>query len=173
MLLIHGVYHLARRTVAYRNDYCRACDAPRRAFRHRTFDVLHFFWIPVLPLGLWKRWHCSTCGNDPHEAVRTRRGMMWLGVACLVLFSAAFWAHSPGQEPALVWSLRLGGLLATGLAARAALRAKPEGNFKERLRAIQPIMESSCPACHVMLVPDVPCWKCPKCGMVREALPVV
>ena len=55
MLVIHGVYRWGRKLVAYRNDYCLSCAAPRLAFQHRTFDVLHAFWIPLIPIGLWKR----------------------------------------------------------------------------------------------------------------------
>src|SRR5262249_35658489 len=91
MLVVYGIYKVARRIVAFRNDYCLSCAAPRLAYRHRTFDILHVFWLPVLPLGMWKRWHCSACGNDPHRQFRTSRGMKWLGIALLAFFALVFW----------------------------------------------------------------------------------
>ena len=65
MLLVHGRYFWARRILAFRNDYCLTCRAARMAFLHRTFDVFHLFWIPVLPLGFWQRWRCGVCGAEP------------------------------------------------------------------------------------------------------------
>ena len=37
---------------------------------HRTFDVLHVFFIPFLPLGFWKRWLCAMCGAESARAAR-------------------------------------------------------------------------------------------------------
>ena len=89
MLIIHGVYHLWPKRVGFRNDYCLGCDKPRRSFAVRTFDVGHLFWIPILPVGLWKHWKCSECGRDPHVHVRTRRSFNWV-VSGSWFFSLAF-----------------------------------------------------------------------------------
>lgn len=171
MIVIHGVYHVAHQMVAYRNDYCRTCDAPRLAFQHRTFDILHVFWVPVLPLGLWSRWRCSACNTHPHQRVRTNRGMMWAGVMCLLLFTVAFWEVDPGQDAAFTWSMRVAAPLGTVLAVRAALKATPDVDLKERLRLVEPIMAASCPVCHVGLMPAEPWWRCPRCRIERRALP--
>lgn len=99
MLVMHGTYSLARKLVAYRNDYCLQCDAPRLAFQHRTFDVLHAFFLPVLPLGLWKRWQCAVCGRNPHESGRTRKSLKWAGTAILGLMSLSMWVVSTQEKP--------------------------------------------------------------------------
>ena len=75
MVIIHGVYHWSPKQVEFRNDYCLSCSAQRRAIRVRTFDVAHLFWIPILPLGFWKRWkrcprfatHSVANLGDPQE----------------------------------------------------------------------------------------------------------
>ena len=52
MILIHGVYHWRPTPVAFRNDYCIPCRAERTSIQVRTIDVLHLFWVPLLPLGV-------------------------------------------------------------------------------------------------------------------------
>src|ERR1051325_10280802 len=65
MVVIWGVYRWWPKPVAFRNDYCIRCGSERVALHVRTVDVLHIFFIPLLPLGLYKRWRCSQCGNPP------------------------------------------------------------------------------------------------------------
>jgi hypothetical protein len=174
MLVVHGTYLWARKVVAYRNDYCLACDSQRLAFQHRTFDVLHVFFIPVLPLGLWKRWHCSVCGRDPHASTRTRKSLKWAGVATLLLMSLSGWAVSPTEKPedaTFIWGMRIIGPIAFVWALRATLKDPPEVKLAERLRTVAPILDANCPVCQVMLSPTEPAWQCPQCGMRRRALP--
>jgi hypothetical protein len=57
MILVHGFYRFKPKRVAFRNDFCLACAKAVRAFQVRTFDVLHVFWIPLLPV-----WHRPKCG---------------------------------------------------------------------------------------------------------------
>jgi hypothetical protein len=174
MFLIHGTYMWARKVVAYRSDYCLTCDAQRLAYQHRTFDVLHLFFVPILPLGLWRRWRCSVCGKNPHESVRTRRSPKWAGVVTLFLMSLSSWAVSTREKPedaAFIWCMRIGGPLAFAWALRATLKSPPDVNLRERLRTVPPLMDSTCPVCQTMLWPTEPAWKCPKCGIQRRALP--
>jgi hypothetical protein len=174
MLIVHGTYSWGRKLVSYRNDYCLTCNAQRLSFQHRTFDVLHLFWIPFLPLGLWKRWHCSECGNDPHATNRTRRSLKWAGIAILALMAASGWAVSPEEKPddlAFIWAMRIGGPLAVAWAVWATVKSPPDVQLKDLLRAVPPIMDAHCPACGVMLLPEEPAWRCPQCGLARRALP--
>jgi len=173
MLLVHGRYLWARRLVAFRNDYCLACGAPRLAYRHRTFDVLHVFWIPFLPLGFWKRWHCAVCGNDPHEQVRTRRWLKWVGVVILLLMTLTFWTVPAKDETGdliFTWVMRLGAPLLAAWAVWATLKSPPDDRLKELLAAVEPNRDHRCPACQVDLIPEDPDWRCPQCGMTRQAL---
>src|SRR5258708_39448951 len=56
-----GVHSYNSRIVAYRNDFCLSCEAPRRAHQVRSFKAYRVFYIPVLPLGFWREWQCSEC----------------------------------------------------------------------------------------------------------------
>src|SRR5690349_21622497 len=110
VLVIHGTYHFGRRILAFRNDYCLTCAGPRLANLHRTFDVLHVFWLPILPLGSWSRWKCGTCGSNPHARAATSRALKWAGIACLVIGSVVFWAAPADRrlgrdnDPAMIWT---------------------------------------------------------------------
>ena len=173
MLIVHGVYYFRRTRVSYRNDYCLSCDGPRLAFQYRTFDVAHVFWIPVLPLGFWRRWNCAECGADPHASTRSRPTLLWLGVLCLVFMTVAFWMAPPRgsmEDVVVAWCFRIGGPIATIAAIRSILN-RPEGvNLRERLRAVEPNMSALCPFCDVELEPRHPRWRCPSCGIERAAL---
>ena len=174
MLIIHGRYFWGRRLLAFRNDYCLKCAVPRMAFLHRTFDVLHIFWIPVLPLGFWKRWHCGECGSNPHARVTTRPALKWAGVVLLALFSLVMWAPAVDrdiEEPAFRWALRLGFPAATIVAAIASTRAKPPERLAEKLRTIQPNRDGTCPRCGTTLTVASPWYRCGKCGLERQVLP--
>ena len=175
MIILHGVYHVARTRLAYRNDYCVTCAAPRMALCERTLDLLHVFWIPVLPLGLWKRWHCSRCGSDPHARVTTRPLMKWLGIGCLVLISATFWLVPGGEvsreDVAFLWGMRLGAPIVTVVALWATVRGRREASLAELLRGVEPNHDTSCPFCGCDLIPDQPNWRCPRCAVERAVLP--
>src|ERR1035438_6787107 len=77
MLIVRGAFHFRPKRVAFRDDYCLSCRAPRRAVAVRTFDVGHIFWIPILPVGFWRHWVCSVCGGDPHARSKARRYFKW------------------------------------------------------------------------------------------------
>src|SRR5438876_1035324 len=91
MLIVYGCYHFARRRIAYRNDYCLRCSSVRRADLYRTFDAGHLFFIPLLPLGRRRRWHCAACGQNPHERVASSQGIKVLAVVAFAVFTAVAW----------------------------------------------------------------------------------
>jgi hypothetical protein len=128
-LIIHGIYAWAVRRVAFRHDFCRGCAQPTLAVRMRAFRVLHLYWVPVLPLGFWRTWHCSRCGRSPDANLRTRRGFKVAGAVTLALLAAAVWWDAPddarGGELVFVWSLLIGLPLAATLAVRSVLRHRP------------------------------------------------
>lgn len=174
MLLIHGRYFWRRRRLAFRNDYCLTCRAPRMAFLHRTFDVFHVFWIPVLPLGFWNRWRCGVCGEDPHARVGTRVAFRWLGVALLAFFAAVTWAPNVARDipdPLARLALRLGMGAAVLVAAWFAARTPPPEDLRDKLRAIQANRDGTCPICRTALTVTSPWYRCGNCGLERQALP--
>src|SRR5258708_1790660 len=91
MFFVHGQYHFRPKRTAFRNDFCLFCEKPRRAIQVRTLDVWHFFWIPLIPLGLWKRWHCTACGHSPAFNPRNRRRFIGTLAALAAAFAGVFW----------------------------------------------------------------------------------
>ena len=171
MLVIHGVYHWQPKRLAFRNDYCRKCEADSLSILVRTFDVLHVFWIPVLPLGAWSRWYCGVCGARPHVLAKTRRGFKIAGMVVFAFPALAFWFLEPDADlgAAWLWTLRL---ILTGLAlltAWSAFRHQPEPKFKLRLAQVRPYDSRECPFCDGQLQ-NLPTWHCPACEVEHRPL---
>ena len=164
MFILHGIYHFQTKIVAYRNDFCLTCAAPRRAFRARTFDVIHIFYFPLIPIGFWRRWHCSVCNNDPHAYPGTRKAFKWAGVVVLAFFSVVPWMVPP-DDP-WIWPMRIGLPVAFAAALWNTIRSKPDLRLADKLSEIQPADESVCPVCGSALIVDN-VWRCPQCGMER------
>jgi ribosomal protein S27AE len=177
VLVIHGTYHWGRQILAFRNDYCLSCGGPRLAFLHRTFDVFHLFFVPFLPLGFWKRWKCGTCGGNPHARVTTAKPLKWIGIALLILFAVVFWTTTPDRragkdnDPAMVWTFRIGFPVAAAFAIRHTLKAKQPERLAEKLRLIAANRDSTCPRCGTTLTVATPWYRCGRCGLERRALP--
>jgi hypothetical protein len=167
MFVIHGQYHFYPKRTAFRNDYCLGCDAPRRCLQIRTFDVLHMFWVPLLPLGLWRRWHCVTCGRSPAFNPRSRRKFL-ITISLLGAFSAGiFWLMPVDAEQSdLWWFFRIGGLLVS-VVSFLAWAWLPQGpSSRERLARVPPASDTECPCCKSPL--DWSSWQCPRCGIARK-----
>ena len=164
MAFIHyGLYHWAARAVAFRSDFCRRCDRPRVTIRLRTFDVLHVFWVPLLPLGFWRRWRCPHCGEDPHRLLRTRRGFKIAGAVCLLLLSLGAWlGPGQGEPPALVWGMRLGWPALLGLTLVSLARHRPEPGLTDLLLVVRPFEGRLCPLCggELLTAPELHCGAC-------------
>src|SRR5579863_13667 len=169
MLLIHGVYHFWPKRVAFRNDFCLGCEAPRLAVAIRTFDVGHVFWIPFLPVGFWKHWTCVVCRRDPHVNPKTRRSFKWAGLVILVLLTAVFWAIPLDPEIEIfTWIVRIAAPVGAILLFAHLRRTPPEPSLRERLSTIPPASDTVCPFCGTPLVAgNGERWSCPGCGVVR------
>lgn len=167
MLVIHGTYHLFPKRVAFRNDFCLKCGAQRRAFQIRTFDILHVFWVPLLPIGFWKRWRCTSCGADPHANVKTRRSYKIAGVAILLLMTLGFWfAPIEKGDEVLFWALRIGAPLLAVWAIWNIRTTPVEPTLTQQLAAVAPAQDATCPLCGFALA-NTPTWHCPRCGLRR------
>ena len=168
MLLIHGIYRFRPKRMAFRNDYCLSCGQARRSVQIRTFDAWHLFWIPLLPLGFYKRWFCTTCNRRPHVHPGTRRGFKWAGLAVLFIFGAAFWAM-PLTPDILVfgWVFRIAAPLGFLLTLIHLLRAPKDPSLKEKLASIPPASDTACPFCGAALLLLSSQCSCPTCGVVR------
>ncbi len=167
MFIVYGTYNFASKAIAFRNDYCLACEAPRLAVRIRTFNVVHLFWVPLLPLGYVKRWLCSTCSRKPHQVVKTRRPFKIAAAVIAALMALPAWMiPASEQDLVFVWLYRvLSGLVLIG-AIVWVVKHQPQVPLKERLAGVRPYEEPDCPLCGARLL-DVPVWHCPQCGAIR------
>jgi hypothetical protein len=167
VFIIHGAYHFWPKRVGFRNDYCLTCGQACRAVAIRTFDVGHIFWIPILPVGLWKHWRCAFCKKDPHTSPRTRRSFKWAALLVLTLFSAIFWGASvTPDEVAIDWVFRIAGPVAAGLVLWNLLRTPKESSLRQLRATVQPATDTICPFCATPLAAG-PRWSCPGCDVVR------
>jgi hypothetical protein len=164
-----GVYRWQPKRLAFRNDYCLTCGDARRAILVRTFNVGHIYYIPILPVGFWKRWLCTICNRDPHVTAKTRRGFKWVGLFVLVFFTLALWAIPiEPDSKAIIWILRFGFPLGAVLTLIHLLRTKKEPSLESKLAMIQPASDTVCPFCGAQLLMLASQTSCPACGVVRS-----
>lgn len=167
MFIVTGAYHFWPKRVAFRDDYCLSCQAPRRSIAVRTFDVGHIYWIPILPVGFWRHWKCTACDRDPDVSSKTRRSFLWAGLFCLVAVSAILWgALSATDLGGSGWILRIAAPVAAIALLIYLLRTPRTTSLRERLAAISPAADAVCPFCSTPLLAGTR-WSCPACGVVR------
>jgi hypothetical protein len=167
MLIVHGVYHFRPRRAAVRSDFCITCNQPRYAIQVKTIDVLHLFWIPVLPLGVYGRWRCLTCGKPPDLVATARRSIRILAAVAAAIVAIPFWlAPADDENAVLVWSARVGLVAATAGAIWWASRPADDVERRKRMKELPPIHIPECPLCAVVMQPGDP-WRCPKCGIAH------
>jgi hypothetical protein len=159
------------RTVAYRNDYCIACDAPRRTHEVKSFKAYHVYYIPVIPLGFWREWQCSTCGRDPHQYPGLPRRARWAVVLISGLFAMAGIVASfePQDSAATVWVQRLGLPAVFLILLWLTLRKKPDRVLRKKLAAVVPDEGDHCALCYGPLILEDG-WRCSQCGAEREVV---
>jgi hypothetical protein len=169
MFIVYGAYHFWPKKVGFRDDYCLGCQAPRRSIAIRTLDVGHIFWIPILPVGFWKRWRCSMCNRDPRANTKTGRSFKWIGLVCLFFIALVLWTIPVGQDAsAFYWGFRFVSLAsAVALLIHLIVSAK-EPSLRQRLAAIPPASDTVCPFCSTPLLAGTgPRWSCPACNAER------
>ena len=171
MIFIHGTYHWRPKRIAFRNDYCRVCNGPTVSVLIRTLDVLHIFWIPVLPLGFWSRWFCLRCSARPHQTVVTRRAFKIAGAVVFILMSLGVWIPLPPDTEGIemIWALRVVFPLALVFTLVSIFRHKPGPKLREQLAAVPPFEGWSCPICGGQLY-GAPAHVCLTCGAQHRPL---
>jgi hypothetical protein len=168
---IHGIYHWKPKRIAFRADYCRSCQASGISVLVRTIDVLHISWVPILPLGVWSRWFCTTCGNRPHQSTRTRRGFKVAGAVVLGIYTAVVWAAPlPEADAWIFWPLRFVFPFLAVLAIVSAVRVPLEPDLKARLAQVVEFQGWVCPLCGGQLL-QVPRLHCTRCRAEHRPLP--
>ena len=170
MFIVLGTYRFRAARVAFRNDFCIQCQAERTAICVRTLDVVHVFWLPLLPVGVFKRWYCSTCGQRPELARTARRSIKVLALIVVSAMAALLWLapirNKEDRVDAVIWGMRIGSGVGLIAIARWIAGGSDDVVRRERLAALQSSDALECPVCSVHLIPGSP-WQCPSCGMVR------
>ncbi len=151
MIIISGRYRWFQRHMGYRPDYCLACASSAIANQVRSFDFAHLYWVPILPLGFRRRWHCSECGNSPRQLPRMHsfiRFLKFFGAAWLAAIAVSMWIAPFKQgEEGLIWTIRVVFPILMIWLVWSGLRTIDATNLKENLRAITPFEDNLCYYC--------------------------
>jgi hypothetical protein len=170
-LPLDGVHSYKSRIVAYRNDFCISCDAPRRAHRVRSFKAYQLYYIPVVPLGYWREWQCSECGRDPHVYPGTPRNVRWALVLLSGFFAIAgvIASFDEQRSTATMWLMRLVFPALFFTAVWFALTKRPDRALREKLKAVSSDQDNTCALCGGALIQDHG-WHCSQCGAEKTAV---
>ena len=169
MIIFFGCYRWLAKTVGFRHDYCRNCDSQTLAIQVRKLYVGHIFWVPLLPLGLWRNWHCTQCDNPPHKVVESGFAV-WVATAVVcALFGWAIWLPDLEGESNFFWVLRFALPLGMVLSTWAAIRHFSKDPLKERLAQVEPFSGEDCLVCGEKLAYNPPS-QCLSCGASHKPL---
>ena len=162
-----GVYRFRPRVVAFRNDSCLSCAAQRRAIQVRTFNVLSFHGLPLIPVGFWRRWQCVVCSRSPGYNPRSRRKFAITLALLAAFFAAIFWGLPIEPQQAEIWMLiRFISPLAVLGMIIWAIAAERTPSTSERLANVPAATDTACPFCEASLSPGD--WRCVNCGVRRR-----
>ena len=168
---MEGVHSYKSRIVAYRNDFCVSCDAPRRTYQVRSFKAYQFYYIPVIPLGFWREWQCSECGRDPHAYPGFPRRVWWVAVLLAGIFAitGVIASFEKRDSIAIAWLMRFAFPAVFFTALWFALRNKPDWALREKLKDVSPDQDTACALCSGALIMDHG-WHCSECGARKTAV---
>ena len=178
-ILLVGVYWLGTKLRAYRADYCSRCNRSVVAVQYRFFNVLHLFFVPLVPLGFSHAWQCCACGKAPPPAPRSLAAFLVLFVCLLVLIPAGLivavgfyaLAISPGPVRPGAWPMLLAALALTigiGFALTALQRHQLNRARALRRAKIVPLSGAHCLICEGNLQSlAANTHRCLKCGVLR------
>jgi hypothetical protein len=124
----------------------------------------HIFWIPIVPLGFYKTWHCEACTKNPRDRVRTSLAIIVAGLlAFSLIFAIMLFAPYTGEDAAMFWGMRF---LFGALAVVFALWLKSRLNEVPPERNVEPLTNTRCLMCEGRMT-DYPRWHCVDCGVIR------
>jgi len=169
MLIIHGRHRFRPNRIAYRNDYCLSCESETIAEQWRSFDFIHVFWIPLIPLGHRLRWTCVVCGNDPRERVKTSKFILFVAAGLLAFFAVVFLLLPTESNDEAVGRYIVVGIMALAFLwlVRMIVRYSPPPDPRSELSRIQPWTDTNCLYCNGRLWHDGVAWRCQKCRVCR------
>ncbi len=68
VLVVYGWYNFLKKRIGYKIDYCDTCKDFTQCDVIRFLCVFHIYWIPILPLGIYRATTCHACGKPPRTA---------------------------------------------------------------------------------------------------------
>ena len=145
--MVHGTYYFGKKRVACRNAYCTTCKAARFAEGIKSLVVLHFCFIPILPIAMKIRWFCRTCEHEIDAHRPNSRFILIAGVFCsaLITLLGVMGLINGDEMESTAGPLLFGPLMAGGL---VYLLRKPDfANFVAAQQAVVPLDGSHCPYC--------------------------
>ncbi len=174
MFIQVGVYKFAKKRVAFRCDYCRHCGRETMSVADRSFNFLHLYWIPILPLGFRTEWRCAVCGQDPHRDTVASRPMKIIVAALLLMIVLTFWypVFFPVSLPnnsLQIWGLRIGVAVLFIISVRW-IGQDSTASLQQELPGVQPYNQSTCPFCHGTLMYEFEGAKCISCDVEHRPL---
>ena len=172
MIIIHGTYRFGLKKIAVRNDFCNACRNEGVAEQWQSFDFVHIFWIPLIPLGMKRPWTCSFCGKDPRNETRMGpvvRSILLLG---LLVMLCDLWIDRHPQNPPGPMAYGITAVLCgLGFWLLYGAFKRPTGLTNEQRRArVIPLSTDECLYCHLPLT-QKPHPHCLPCGIRIEGKP--
>jgi hypothetical protein len=170
-IMVFGTYEWSRKRVGFRPDLCLACDEESIAFEYRSFDVGHFWYLPLLPLGFRRHWYCARCGKDP-RADRMGRGTLVFWTILVAVVGVAMWfiPIESAEDVTFAWSMRFGfPVLTLVLIALLRRRARKDIELRNRLRDV-PSVGDACPLCGGRMGVGTP-RRCHQCGAIEGRAP--
>jgi hypothetical protein len=159
------VHSLLKKVVAYRNDFCLTCNAPRIAIQTRSLKAIHIYSVPLVPLGFWREWHCQVCDQDPHRKPGTMPSRKWAAVLGLAMLAGVAWFDDEHNDAA-IWTLRAVTSIAAIALAAYTIRNPPGAALREKLQQVTPADENICALCRGVLVRGEQS-RCSQCGVER------
>lgn len=169
MLILHGTYRFGQKKIGVRRDLCLSCNRECIAEEWQSFRVHHIFFIPLIPLGMYKEWHCTLCNADPRyksSASRLLKILSGLFMFMLLMATIGVWcgtSDNPGEMP-IIWTLRLLAPALFGFLLWVTFLRKPKPGLtpEQRRSLIVPLDDRECFYCHgpLNLYPTLNCPRC-------------
>jgi hypothetical protein len=163
MLLIHGVYHFDRKRTAAQKDFCNACEQERLSEEWRSFDWVHFYWVPLIPLGYKSRWLCAKCHKEPNGNYRTSQGAKIALLVAVAIFLLIFCISypDPGEVVFFRWVRIISTIVILAL-LYWIIKSGPKIDGNEIRKNLVPLRVGCCIYCKGPLKsePDLDCPAC-------------
>ncbi len=168
MFILHGTYRFGLKKIGVRRDICNNCKRECIAEEWQSFHCHHFFFIPLIPLGTRKEWHCTLCNADPRYKSSANGLLKILGglvCFCTLMGTIALWGSTPDDlDAGPLWLMRFIFPAVFGVVLWATFIRQPQPTLtpQQRRSMLTPLDDKECFYCHGPLDLN-PTLHCPRC----------